>query len=97
VIRKVNVMTPIHFSLRPNISKTLQGNSDMQMAAEKTRDRQQWKQFVGNLSVYNGGDGKQASKLTNLSDTNFIMLLYREALDRLHVRSNIILSTQNSP
>jgi len=34
---------------------------------------------------------KQASKLTDLSYTNFIMLLYREALDRLRVRSNIIL------
>ena len=32
-----------------------------------------------------------ASKLTDLSYTNFIMLLYRGALDRLRVRSNIIL------
>ena len=34
---------------------------------------------------------KQASKLTDLSYMNYIMLLYREALDRLRVRSNIIL------
>ena len=64
----------------------------MQMVVEKTRDRQQWREFFQPQRRKSFGciDGT-ASKLTDLSDTNFIMLLHREALDRLRVRLNIIL------
>ena len=64
----------------------------MQIVAEKTRSAAMERVCSAQSSETFGSmtDGK-ASKLTDLSYTSFIMLLYREALDRHGVRSNIIL------
>ena len=64
----------------------------MQTVAEKMRSAAMERVCSAPLSETFGCmmDGT-AIKLTDLSYRNFIMLLYREALDRLRVRSNIIL------